>query len=115
VTVLNTTSIAVHFYLPFVANYSAALNYKYTCRDWPVMIQRRTEGITNGGLIRCWDNPQLCPTLGCHNKLRDQSTLVEIDTFNETWTRIAEALKSIIVSENPDERTCPICCPFQHL
>jgi hypothetical protein len=105
------------------------LPYKYTCRDWyataarvagvqywPVMNKRPTEGVTDKELIKCWNNPRLFPTLGCHDKLRDQSTLVEIDTFNETWARIADALKSTIVPANPDEQTPIASIPaFQDL
>jgi hypothetical protein len=105
------------------------LPYKYWCRNWyktaarvagvqywAVMNKRPTPGVTDEPVIRCWNDSRLCPTLACHDKLRDQSTLVEIDTFNETWAKIADALKSTIVPPDPDEAT-PIAtvAPFHRL
>jgi hypothetical protein len=84
------------------------LPYKYVCRNWyetaaivggvryhPVMNRRPPVGVQS--LQGCWNSPRLCPTLMCHDKLRDQPTTVEMDTFNDTWSQIADELKSTIV------------------
>jgi hypothetical protein len=85
------------------------LPYKY-CRDWyhtaadvagvtyhAVMNKRPTPNVTDQGLIRCWQHPEICTTQECHDKLRDQSTVTELDTFNETWATIADALTTTLI------------------
>jgi hypothetical protein len=85
------------------------LPYRYLCRNWyhtaadvagvnyhMVMNQREPENVTDLALRRCWKNPGICATLGCHDLLRDQPTTIEMDTFNATWLKIAEELKSTI-------------------
>jgi hypothetical protein len=50
------------------------------------------------GMELCWDNPNVCATMLCHDRLRDQKTVIELDTFAETWNKVAEQLKSTIVT-----------------
>jgi hypothetical protein len=86
------------------------LPYKYLCRNWyetaaivggvtyhRVMNKRPPAGTRV--LQGCWNTPRLCATLMCHDPLRDQPTTVEMDTFNETWSKIADELKSTIVTK----------------
>jgi ribosomal protein S27E len=86
------------------------LPYKY-CRDWyhtaadvagvnyhPVMNKKPTPNVIDEGLIHCWRHPEICTTQACHDKLRDQQTITEPDTFNETWTNIARALTTTLIT-----------------
>lgn len=87
------------------------LPYKYLCRDWynvaanvsgvkyhmvmnkKMPTQRLKSGVPNDNQP-CYKDPKRCPTLECHDYLRDQKTTVELDTFNETWMQIVDDLKS---------------------
>jgi hypothetical protein len=89
------------------------LPYRYICRDWyqtaaaaagvnyHMMMNRGPPNGTGSrsGMENCWNRPELCATLGCHDRLRDQPTIVELDTFAEVWKNVADALKSTIVTE----------------
>lgn len=94
------------------------LSYNYTCRNWyntaadcagviyhPMMNKEPPE-TTDSQLRRCWSNPRICPTLGCHDLLRDRSVTVEIPTFTELWLPIVEQLKSTIptTGDSMDEK-----------
>jgi hypothetical protein len=87
------------------------LPYKYSCRDWYhtaaivagvnyhiVMNKNPPADVDDEGLDKCWNNPEICATLNCHDRLRDQLTTIELDTFNEVWLEIANSLKSTIVT-----------------
>jgi hypothetical protein len=92
------------------------LPYKYICRDWyqtaaaaagvkyHMMMNRSpptNQTKLGWGMDQCWNRPEQCATLGCHDRLRDQPTTVELDTFAEVWKRIADDLKTTVVtSEN---------------
>jgi hypothetical protein len=87
--------------------------YKYTCRDWyqtaasaagvnyHVMMNQRSpsSGQSSGSMERCWTRPEICATMECHDRLRDQKTTVELDTFKGVWREIADALKTTVVTE----------------
>jgi hypothetical protein len=86
--------------------------YKYLCRDWyrtgagaagvhyHMMMNQRSPaaGSGSGSMERCWTRPEICATIECHDRLRDQKTTVELDTFREVWKVIATALKTTIVT-----------------
>ena len=85
------------------------LPYNYSCRNWynvaadvagvqyhDVMNKNPPEKHSSQ-LSFCWRNPKKCPTLGCHDLLRDQPTKIELDTFNETWLPIVEQLKNTVI------------------
>jgi hypothetical protein len=89
------------------------LPYNYSCRDWyataaevagvkyhSVMNRKQPEARTNDEIVNCWGDPRKCATNGCHDLLRDQRTVVEIDTFNMTWSRIVEELKTTIAVQS---------------
>jgi hypothetical protein len=91
--------------------------FKYLCRPWyqtaagcagveyhMVMNRNETEGVTDEELVWCWGHPEKCPILGCHDRLRDQKTRLEIETFKETWLEIAENLKTTMVVEGKHRR-----------
>jgi hypothetical protein len=82
------------------------LPYNYSCRDWyetgasvagvqytPAMNTRPPANVTDEQLISCWADPARCPTLGCHDLLRDQPTSVDLEDFNRTWAPIAQQLR----------------------
>lgn len=86
------------------------LPYKYTCRNWYhvaanvagvkyVSVMNKNMPSTplrHGGSNKneaCYNDPRMCPTLHCHDLLRDQKTSIEVDTFNETWVDIMKQLK----------------------
>jgi hypothetical protein len=87
--------------------------YKYTCRDWyrtaagaagvnyHVMMNERPPVVDeqHRSIERCWTRPEICATLECHDRLRDQKTTVELDTFERVWQVIADALRTTVVTE----------------
>jgi hypothetical protein len=87
------------------------LPYKYVCRDWyataaevagveyhAVMNENMPEGVTNSDLTYCWQSAERCPTISCHDLLRDQKTVVETGVFNRTWVPIARELQNTIAT-----------------
>lgn len=86
------------------------LPYKYTCRDW-YHVAANVAGVTYLSVMnrkmpstplraggsneneQCYNDPKMCPTLHCHDLLRDQKTSIEVDTFNQTWNEIMKQLK----------------------
>jgi hypothetical protein len=85
------------------------LPYKYVCRNWyetaarvagvqyhPVMNKKPPADAR--GMEFCWNNPNVCATTLCHDRLRDEKTVVELETFAETWDKVAEQLKYTIVT-----------------
>jgi hypothetical protein len=87
--------------------------YKYLCRPWyqtaadvagvnyHMVMNKKRPKTTRPGIERCWDDRSICATLGCHDLLRDQTTSVELETFSETWDKIAKALKSTVCVDVP--------------
>jgi hypothetical protein len=89
--------------------------YMYTCRDWyrtaaaaagvnyHMMMNARSpaRGPSSASMERCWTRPQICATMECHDRLRDQKTTVELDTFQSVWKVIADALQTTVTTE-PD-------------
>ncbi|KAK8895804.1 hypothetical protein M9Y10_013689 [Tritrichomonas musculus] len=85
------------------------LPYNYSCRNWynvaadvagaqyHAVMNKEVPETHNSQLKYCWKNPQRCPTLNCHDLLRDQPTTVELDTFNETWLPIVDELRSTVI------------------
>jgi hypothetical protein len=88
------------------------LPYMYNCRNWyetaaevaglnyhKVVNKKPPANVTDPELIGCWSDASLCATILCHDKLRDQFTVVEPDTLREIWVKIAEDLKYTVVPE----------------
>jgi capsular polysaccharide biosynthesis protein len=86
------------------------LPYRYSCRDWYhtaaivagvdyhiVMNKNPPDDVHDSGLANCWNRSEICATLNCHDRLRDQATTIELDTFTETWLEVAESLKGTII------------------
>lgn len=85
------------------------LPYNFTCREWyhtaanvsgvhyhSVMNRHPPEYVPQrdaAALKECWADPSICGTLQCHDLLRDQPTLLEIDTFNETFRAVLDEFK----------------------
>jgi hypothetical protein len=87
--------------------------YKYLCRNWyqtaaavagvqyhRIMNRNRPDSSRDTRLDECWDRPEICATQQCHDLLRDQRTAVELDTFGEVWSEVAEQLKSTVAIED---------------
>jgi hypothetical protein len=84
--------------------------YQYTCRNWyqtaaivagvqyhRIMNRNRPESRNDMRLENCWKQPKICATAHCHDILRDQRTVIELDTFSEVWKGIAAQLLSTVV------------------
>jgi hypothetical protein len=82
------------------------LPYNYTCRRWHgtaaacagveyhavVDKELGADARLTAGIGRCWAEPTVCATLGCHDMLRDQAVGVEMDVFRDTWLPIRNRL-----------------------
>jgi hypothetical protein len=64
------------------------------------MNKKAPEDVTDHEMKYCWEHTESCPTQRCHDRLRDQQTTVEIETFNETWSEIAESLRGTVVIDD---------------
>jgi uncharacterized CHY-type Zn-finger protein len=80
------------------------LPYNYSCKNWyevaarvagvryhPVMNRRPPKG-ADEDLRECWAKPEMCVSWKCHDKLRDQPTIVEMDTFAAVWDTVVDNL-----------------------
>ena len=86
------------------------LPYNYSCRDWyhqaanvagaqyrsvmnkhPPSLEGLNVDLQNN-LKFCWSHPEDCTTQTCHDALRDQATIVEVDTFLEVWKPVAQEI-----------------------
>jgi hypothetical protein len=67
--------------------------------------RKRLLNATDAGLIGCWQNPAICGTIECHDKLRDQPVTVELDTFISVWEKIASELRAT-TARNPSSIVC---------
>ena len=81
----------------------------YVCRDWfasaaavanvsyyKVMsgvIARNLTDEEKENLERCWQTPELCPTLMCHDTLRDQDVWIELGAFGGVWLEIMRKIE----------------------
>jgi capsular polysaccharide biosynthesis protein len=81
------------------------VGYGYGCRNWyetaalaagvryhRVMNWRTPANVTNEKLAGCWEHPELCATAECHDLLRDQPIVMEIDTLEAVWRGIVREL-----------------------
>ena len=84
------------------------LPYNYSCRDWyhtaarvarvnyyPLM-NKEPNWKTADRMSFCWAKPSRCPTIQCHDLLRDQPFSVEIQTLDEVFSKIVLQLNSTI-------------------
>lgn len=84
------------------------LPYKYTCRNWyhtaakvaRVNYHAASSSIPEYNTLEsCYSNDKLCATALCHDKLRDQSTIIDIEEFDKIWLPIVEQLNNTIVND----------------
>ena len=80
------------------------LPYNYSCRDWystaarvagvkyHSVMNRRPPTEADEDLRECWAKPDTCLTSQCHDILRDQPTIVEMDTFAAVWDTVVDDL-----------------------
>ena len=85
--------------------------YNYTCRDWyhgaanisgvnyhMVMNKHPPEETTDPRLLHCWSDPEYCPHYECHDLIRDQNIKLELETFDESFLKIVNSLKTTVAT-----------------
>lgn len=99
---------------PCDENYSTVmleiLPYKYSCRDWYHTAARVARvkyfSFMNTGKIlpsfndpqdaerakACWKHSNKCYEIQCHDLLKDQTTVIEMDEFKKKWNQIQQIL-----------------------
>jgi hypothetical protein len=78
------------------------LPYGYVCRNWyetaakaagvnyHFLMNANPPNTSKPELASCWEDAERCPTLDCHDALRDQSVTAELDTFSAVWSKIID-------------------------
>jgi len=87
------------------------LPHGYWCRNWyetaanvsrvnyhPLITKTPLKN-PDSSLESCYNNKHKCPTVECHDKLRDQPMEMDLETFNKTWQGVVDQIRYTKCSE----------------